>query len=61
MLEITMYQLRYSDVWDDYWFSGDIYETEADASAAGKTLNQEEYIWAVDPVTVYLRRRPICS
>lgn len=61
MIEITMYQLRYCDVWDDYWFSGYIYETEADASAAGDTLNQEEYIWVVDPVTVYLRRCPICS
>lgn len=42
-------------MWDEYWYSGDIYETEADASAAGKALDQEEYIWAVDPVTVHLQ------
>lgn len=61
MIEITMYQLRFCEVWDEYWYSGDIYETEADASAAGDALDQEEYIWTVDPVTVYLRRCPICS
>ena len=55
MVEKTMYQLRYCEVWDEYWYSGDIYETEADAYAAGKDLDQEEYTWYVDPVTVYLR------
>lgn len=55
MLEITMYQLKYCEIWDEYWYHGSVYENESDATAAGEMLDAEEYVWLVNPVTVYLR------